>query len=141
MALALAESASVPVAIQLDHGKTMDMIRLCVDSGFTSVMYDGSDLPYAENVIQTRRVVDYCHPLGISVEAEIGHVGGGEGQEQGSDVDRSAFTDPNGSGFFTYQDTGGFCSRPPGHAWGLWRSCFRFAEGNTSRYPENQYIF
>lgn len=93
--VSLAESASVPVAIQLDHGKTMDMIRLCVDSGFTSVMYDGSDLPYAENVIQTRRVVDYCHPLGISVEAEIGHVGGGEGQEQGSDVDRSAFTDPN----------------------------------------------
>ena len=43
--VSLAESASVPVAIQLDHGKTMDMIRLCVDSGFTSVMYDGSDLP------------------------------------------------------------------------------------------------
>lgn len=91
----LADTASVPVAIQLDHGKTMDLIRLCIDSGFTSIMYDGSDLPYEENVMRTRQVVDYCHPLGVGVEAEIGHVGGGEGQEQGSDVDRSAFTDPN----------------------------------------------
>mgnify|MGYP005759567959 CR=1 FL=1 len=91
----LAEAASVPVALQLDHGKTMDSIRLCIDSGFTSIMYDGSHLPYEENVRQTKQVVDYCHPLGISVEAEIGHVGGGEGQEQGSTVDRSAFTDPD----------------------------------------------
>lgn len=90
----LAEAASVPVALQLDHGRSMDVMRLCVESGFTSIMYDGSSMPYEENVKHTRQVVNYCKPLGISVEAEIGHVGGGEGQEQGSVVDRSSFTDP-----------------------------------------------
>ena len=71
------EKASVPVALHLDHGSTAEVCKRAADLGFTSVMIDASSEEFEENVRRTKEVVDYCHPLGVTVEAEIGHVGQG----------------------------------------------------------------
>lgn len=76
-------NAPVPVAIHLDHGSSFEAVLRAIRHGFTSVMIDGSELPYAQNVALTRRVVEAAHAAGVSVEAEIGHVGGVE-DDQGS---------------------------------------------------------
>jgi len=75
----IAEKASVPVCLHFDHGTDFEKIRAAVNAGFSSVMYDGSALPYEENIKNTRVVADMAHAKGVSVEAELGHVGGGEG--------------------------------------------------------------
>lgn len=71
----LAESASVPVVAHLDHGEGLDVCAQAVDCGFTSVMYDGSRLPLAENIARTAEVVAMAHARGVSVEGELGFVG------------------------------------------------------------------
>lgn len=73
----IAESASVPVAIHLDHAVDIPFIKQCIDGGFSSVMFDGSMLPLEENLAKTREVVSYAHRFDVSVEAELGHVGDG----------------------------------------------------------------
>ena len=73
--LAAARESSLPVAVHLDHGMTFDCIRLALDTGFTSVMYDGSTLSMEENMENTRRVMEWAKPYGAAVEAEIGRVG------------------------------------------------------------------
>ncbi|MBR3740367.1 MAG: ketose-bisphosphate aldolase [Clostridia bacterium] len=78
MMLAAAKSASVPVAVHLDHGKTLACIREALDLGFTSVMCDGSELPIDENVKLTEQVVSLAKTYGAAVEAEVGRVGRGE---------------------------------------------------------------
>jgi len=75
---AVAEHHSIPVVLHLDHATNLDDIKRAVDLGFTSVMIDGSGLPFAENVRLTRAAVDIAHPRGVSVEAELGHVGGSD---------------------------------------------------------------
>lgn len=77
---------SVPVAVHLDHGKTLDAIMRAIKCGFTSVMFDGSDLPFEENVEMTKRIVDFAHSVGVSVEAELGAVGGGYGSAEGGEA-------------------------------------------------------
>lgn len=74
----LAQQSPMPIAINLDHGRSYEDIMLGIRSGFTSIMVDRSSLPYAENVAETKEVVRMCKPLGISVEAELGHVGQGQ---------------------------------------------------------------
>lgn len=71
----LAAAASVPVAIQLDHGSTFAQVVGAIRLGFSSVMIDGSLLPYEQNVALTRKVVEVAHGVGVSVEAEIGTIG------------------------------------------------------------------
>ena len=66
----------IPICLHLDHCYDLDCIAQAVDYGFTGVMYDGSSLPFEENVKMTRAAVDIAHPHGVSVEAELGHVGG-----------------------------------------------------------------
>lgn len=73
----LSEVSPVPIAINLDHGKTYEDVMLGIRSGCTSVMVDRSSLSYEENVEQTKEVVKMAKALGISVEAELGHVGMG----------------------------------------------------------------
>lgn len=75
---ALDESPQLPVVVHLDHGPSFEMCRDCIDGGFTSVMIDGSHLPYEENVALTKKVVDYAHPRGVWVEAELGKLAGVE---------------------------------------------------------------
>ena len=72
---ALGEGASVPVVAHLDHGESRDVCQAAIDCGFTSVMYDGSALPLAQNIALTRAIVEMAHRQGISVEAELGVVG------------------------------------------------------------------
>lgn len=89
---ALIEDPSVPVVVHLDHGPNFEMCRDCVDGGFTSVMIDGSHLSYEENIALTRQVVDYAHPRGVWVEAELGKLAGVE--EHVSSAEH-VYTDPD----------------------------------------------
>ncbi len=87
----LAESASVPVVVHLDHSRDIEECRNAINAGFTSVMFDGSRLPLAENIAQTRAVVEMAHPHGVSVEGEIGFVGYAAGEvSRGTDPDEAA---------------------------------------------------
>lgn len=70
-----AHRSSVPVSIHLDHGATYEQVLTAIQSGFTSVMIDGSMLPFDENVAITRRVVEAAHAVGLSVEGELGTIG------------------------------------------------------------------
>ena len=82
----LAEGASVPVVAHLDHGEGLAVCAQAIDCGFTSVMYDGSALPFAENIARTAEVVAMAHARGISVEGELGYVGyHGGAQSLGTD--------------------------------------------------------
>ncbi len=87
----LADNVSVPVVAHLDHGYTFEECREARDAGFTSLMYDGSRKPFAENVEETARIVELAHDAGISCEGEIGFVGydGGEASN-GTDPDEAA---------------------------------------------------
>lgn len=85
-----AEAAKVPVAVHLDHGQDLEMVKKCVALGFSSVMIDASSKPFEENVRLTREVVDLCKPLGIPVEAELGHVG----EAADYDLSNYHYTDP-----------------------------------------------
>lgn len=75
MAKYLAETAPVPIAVNLDHGKTWEAVTHAYRSGFSSIMIDASLFDMEKNIAMTREVVHLCHPQGISVEAELGHVG------------------------------------------------------------------
>ena len=77
----IAKKATVPVCLHFDHGVDYNKIKAAVDAGFSSVMYDGSALPYEENIKNTLAVSKMAHAKGVSVEAELGHVGGAEGGE------------------------------------------------------------
>ncbi len=83
----LAENASVPVVAHLDHGYTKEECREALDSGFTSLMYDGSRKPLAQNIAETAEIAEMAHAAGISCEGEIGFVGYASGEN-------SAGTDP-----------------------------------------------
>ena len=73
----LAQEATVPVSIILDHGADFEHCIMALNAGFTDVMYDGSKLPLEENIATTRLVVRAAHAVGAAVEAELGHVGVG----------------------------------------------------------------
>jgi len=89
----IAERTAIEVALNLDHGLTMKAIQKAIDLGFTSIMFDGSHLDYPENIQQTQAVVAMCRPQGISVEAELGAVGGEEGGGLVGSADPSRYTD------------------------------------------------
>ena len=76
----LGEAATVPVVAHLDHGYTVDECREAIDSGFTSVMFDGSRKPLAENIEMTAQIVEMAHAAGVSCEGEIGFVGYSNGE-------------------------------------------------------------
>ena len=75
---ALAEKSSVNVALHMDHCKSIEALKKAIDLGYSSVMYDGSALPIEENIKNTQEVVAYAHAHGVSVEGEIGSIGGAE---------------------------------------------------------------
>ena len=87
--LAVARAASVPVVVHLDHADDLDLVAEALELGFTSIMYDGSRLPAEENIATTAAVVRDAHARGVSVEAELGEIGGKNGVH-----DPSVRTDP-----------------------------------------------
>ena len=93
-----AKRSNVPVAVHLDHGMNYSTILKCIHYGFTSVMFDGSSLDYQSNIDGTREVVKAAKVFGVSVEAELGHVGGTEAG--GNDDHPEYYTDPELAGDF-----------------------------------------
>lgn len=87
-----AKKSKNDVALHLDHGKSFEACKSAIDAGFTSVMFDGSALPYAENVKITKKVVAYAHKHNVTVEAELGKI---IGTEDMIHSDTENFTDPN----------------------------------------------
>ena len=73
---AVEEHPEIPIAIHLDHGPDFETCKMCVDNGFTSVMFDGSKYDFEENIRLTKEVVDYAHAHGVVVEAELGKLAG-----------------------------------------------------------------
>lgn len=100
-AVAAAREASVPVGVHLDHSTDLDEIRACLGLGYTSVMYDGSNLPFDENVALTKTVVAEAHAAGVWVEAELGGVAGDEDASTGAQA--GELTDPDAAAAFVAQ--------------------------------------
>lgn len=90
---AVIENPEIPIALHLDHGPDFETCKSCIDGGFTSVMIDGSSLPFEENVKLAKRVVEYAHDHGVVVEAELGTLAGIEDEVNVSAED-SSYTRP-----------------------------------------------
>lgn len=86
------EDTDLPVVLHLDHGPDFELCKACIDGGFTSVMIDGSHLPFEENIKVTKQVVDYAHDKGIWVEGELGRLAG---VEEHVSSEKSIYTDPD----------------------------------------------
>lgn len=84
--------SQIPITLHLDHGDSFELSRSCIEFGFSSVMIDGSHLPYEENVTLTRQVVEYAHQYDVSVEGELGRLAG---IEEHVVAEKSSYTDPN----------------------------------------------
>lgn len=94
MAKAAAEKARVPIALHLDHGSTFEVAMKVIGGGFSSVMFDGSHYPYEENIEITKRVVETAHAMGVSVEGELGTIGGTE-DDLSVDEESAKLTNPS----------------------------------------------
>ncbi|MCL1791536.1 MAG: class II fructose-1,6-bisphosphate aldolase [Peptococcaceae bacterium] len=99
-----AEKATVPIALHLDHGTSFEQCMLCLRSGFSSVMIDGSKLALEDNIALTQKVIGAVRPVGLSVEGELGKIGGTEDDITVADRD-AMFTDPEEAGRF-WRETG-----------------------------------
>jgi fructose-bisphosphate aldolase class II len=94
---AAVSTTTIPIAVHLDHGDTFELCKQCIDEGFTSVMIDGSHLPYDENVAVCKQVVEYAHKHNCVVEGELGMLVGAqfdEGEEGGGHCDSGVYTNP-----------------------------------------------
>ncbi len=94
MVKAAAEETGLPIALHLDHGPNFETCKDCIDGGFTSVMIDGSSLPFEENIAVTKKVVEYAHARGVVVEGELGTLAGVEDDVQ-VDAENAMFTSPD----------------------------------------------
>jgi fructose-bisphosphate aldolase, class II len=95
--VAVKENPDIPICMHLDHGDTFELCKQCVDDGFTSVMIDASHHPFEENIKATKKVVEYAHARGVTVEAELGQLGGIEEHVVGVSADDISkhLTDPD----------------------------------------------
>ncbi len=86
------KDSETPIGLHLDHGKSFEDVKACVDAGFTSIMVDASHLPFEENVRESRRAAEYCHFYGIPVEVELGAL---QGKEEDVVNEEECKTDPD----------------------------------------------
>ncbi len=93
LVVAAEKTTGLPIALHLDHGPDFETCKACIDGGFTSVMIDGSHLPFEKNIEETRKVVEYAHKYGVTVEAELGRLAGVEDDVKVSAED-SSYTRP-----------------------------------------------
>ena len=103
-----AKKATVPVCVHLDHGETLEYLQEALDIGFTAIMYDGSVLPYEENLANTKKAVEMAAKTGASVEAELGSMGkreSGAGDGSGAEDETKIYTDPDQAAIFV-KETG-----------------------------------
>ncbi|MFW6034649.1 MAG: class II fructose-1,6-bisphosphate aldolase [Halothermotrichaceae bacterium] len=94
MVEAAVKDTNIPVALHLDHGSSFEVVMKCIRNGYSSVMFDGSHYPLEENIKLTREVVKAAHAVGVSVEAELGKLGGTEDDVSVDEKD-ATFTDPD----------------------------------------------
>jgi len=92
MEKAMGSDREIPITLHLDHGDTFELAKSCIDNGFSSVMIDGSHLPYEENIALTKQVVDYARTRDVSVEGELGRLAGIEDDVQ---AEKSSYTHPD----------------------------------------------
>lgn len=104
MAKLAAGQTTVPVTLHLDHGTSFEQCMRCIHAGFTSVMIDGSKLPLADNIALTRKVIEVARAVGVSVEAELGKIGGTEDDITVNERE-ALFTDPEDAAVFV-RETG-----------------------------------
>ncbi len=97
-------TTTVPIALHLDHGADFEICKDCIDGGFSSVMIDGSRFPLDENIALTKKVVEYAHERGVSVEAELGKLAGVEDDVK-VDAKHATYTDPEEAARFV-KETG-----------------------------------
>lgn len=98
----IADDELVDVCLHLDHAREFDEIKAAIDAGYSSVMYDGSHLPFKENIAKTKAVVTYAHSKGVSVEGELGTIGGSEEGISVSEIDK-VYTKPKDAVEFVKQ--------------------------------------
>ncbi|MGM0437296.1 MAG: class II fructose-1,6-bisphosphate aldolase [Bacillota bacterium] len=94
MVEAATKDTDIPVALHLDHGSSFDKAMECIRRGYSSVMIDGSKYPFEENIAMTKKVVEAAHSVGVSVEAELGKLGGTE-DDHTVEERNATFTDPD----------------------------------------------
>ncbi|SFL17438.1 class II fructose-1,6-bisphosphate aldolase [Halanaerobium salsuginis] len=94
MVEAATKNTKIPVALHLDHGSSFESIMKCIRAGYSSVMIDASKKPFAENIELTKKVVEAAHNVGVSVEAELGTIGGTEDDHTVEEKD-AMYTDPD----------------------------------------------
>lgn len=104
LALAAADAASAPVAVHLDHARDLDVLGACLERGFTSVMFDGSALSFAENIARTEEAVALAHAANVPIEGELGAMTSGEDGSP-DDSQPHPFTDPEQAACFV-EETG-----------------------------------
>lgn len=117
---AVANHHKIPIALHLDHASNLDRIRKALDLGFTSVMIDGSRLPFDENAEITHQAVQLAHPHGVSVEGELGHVGGMDLDDVG--CEDNVLTEPDEVTRFVEQTDVDALAVSIGTAHGVYRS-------------------
>lgn len=120
MVNAVAGKAKVPVALHLDHGNSAELCAKALRSGYTSIMIDGSKLPFEENVELTKKVVEFTHAMGVPVEGELGTVGGKEDTHEVKDSEK-AYTDPQEAKAFAEQTGVDFLAVGIGNAHGFYQ--------------------
>ncbi len=124
-AKSLSDMMEMDVCLHLDHGESYDVVVEAIRGGFSSVMIDGSRLPFGENVAATRRVVEYAHSKGIHVEAELGAVGR-IGMETHEGAHGSSFTDPGQAAEFVERTGCDYLAVSIGNAHGLYTAAPSF---------------
>jgi len=112
--------AKVPVALHLDHGTDFDQVMLCIRHGFTSVMIDGSKYDFQKNINITKKVIEVAHAVGVSVEAELGKIGGTEDNVT-VDEREATFTDPKEAKIFVDETGVDYLAIAVGTAHGVYK--------------------
>jgi tagatose 1,6-diphosphate aldolase GatY/KbaY len=120
MVMSLDKAHDLPVVLHLDHAKSFSTIKAAIEAGFTSVMYDGSHLPFAENAANTAAVVEYAHQRGVTVEAELGYLNPEEGADFAA-FGPESFTDPEQARRFVEETGVDSLAVAVGNAHGLYK--------------------
>ena len=115
-----AEKAKVPVVLHLDHGTDFDQVMLCIRHGFTSVMIDGSRFDLEDNITITNKIIEVAHAVGVSVEAELGKIGGTEDHITVDERD-ATFTDPDEAKRFVEETNVDFLAIAVGTSHGVYK--------------------
>lgn len=114
----LTDSSKLPIALHLDHGDSFELAAQAMQAGYSSVMIDGSKLPLEENIALTKSVVAFCRPCGVSVEGELGAIGGKEDGVEGE----IKYTEPEEAAVFAYQTEVDALAVAIGTAHGIYKS-------------------